>query len=163
MFHDPRAKAGKTHLNDSISGKKRDQNGPFAVKSLAAAGLLFADDCPLRQARVFCAHCDGLSKGSLRDAIDSEEFDGDIISLLSNSRNFVRLNSKVRWEKTPYRRINKSDYADRAVLEALVNNLMHREWFVIGSEVHVDMYDDRLDIYSPGGMFDGALIRLRKG
>jgi predicted HTH transcriptional regulator len=127
--------------------------------TLTYAGLLFADDCPLRQARVFCIHWDGLSKGSLRDAIDSEEFDGDIISLLSNSRNFVRLNSKVRWEKTPDRRINKPDYADRAVLEALVNALMHREWSVIGSEVHVDMYDDRLDIYSPGGMFDGSLIQ----
>jgi ATP-dependent DNA helicase RecG len=37
----------------------------------------------------------------------------------------------------------------------------HREWSVIGSEVHVDMYDDRLDAYSPGGMFDDTLIQER--
>ena len=29
----------------------------------------------------------------------------------------------------------------------------------MGSEIHVDMYDDRLEIYSPGGMMDGRLIQ----
>ena len=124
------------------------------------AGLLFADECPLLQSRVFCTRWNGLSKGSVADdAIDSEEFEGDIISLLKNSHNFVRLNSKVRWKKMPDHRINKPDYADRAVFEALANALMHRDYSVTGSEVHVDMYDDRLDIYSPGGMADGSLIQ----
>ena len=29
----------------------------------------------------------------------------------------------------------------------------------MGSEIHIDMYDDRLEIYSPGGMMDGRLIQ----
>ena len=29
----------------------------------------------------------------------------------------------------------------------------------MGSEIHIDMYDDRLEIYSPGGMLDGKLIQ----
>ena len=29
----------------------------------------------------------------------------------------------------------------------------------MGSEIHIDMYDDRLEIYSPGGMLDGRLIQ----
>ena len=59
----------------------------------------------------------------------------------------------------PDHRVDKPDYADRAVFEALVNALIHRDYSVVGSEVHVDMYDDRLDIYSPGGMVDGSLIQ----
>ena len=128
--------------------------------TLTYAGLLFADACPLLQSRVFCTRWNGLSKGSVGDdAIDADEFEGDIISLLRNSHNFVRLNSKVRWKKMPDHRVDKPDYAERAVFEALANALMHRDYSVTGSEVHVDMYDDRLDIYSPGGMPDGSLIQ----
>ena len=129
-------------------------------ETLTYAGLLFADACPLLQSRVFCTRWNGLTKGSVGDdAIDAEEFEGDIISLLRNSHNFVRLNSKVRWKKMPDHRVDKPDYAERAVFEALANALMHRDYSVVGSEVHVDMYDDRLDIYSPGGMPDGSLIQ----
>ena len=43
--------------------------------------------------------------------------------------------------------------------EALVNALIHRDYSVVGSEVHVDIYDDRLEIYSPGGMYDGTFVQ----
>lgn len=46
-----------------------------------------------------------------------------------------------------------------AVTEALVNALIYRDYIVAGSEVHIDMYDDRLEIQSPGGMFEGKPIQ----
>ncbi|MDR2266825.1 MAG: putative DNA binding domain-containing protein, partial [Christensenellaceae bacterium] len=126
------------------------------------AGLMFSDECPLLQSRVFCTRWDGLDKGGgVDEAIDDKEFECDLISQLNSSHEFVKLNSKVRWKKASNHRIDKPDYADRAVFEALANALMHRDYTVIGSEVHVDMYDDRLEIYSPGGMFDGTLIQER--
>lgn len=39
--------------------------------------------------------------------------------------------------------------------------LAHRDYLVYGSEVHIDIYDDRLEIYSPGGMPDGSIIQDR--
>jgi ATP-dependent DNA helicase RecG len=131
--------------------------------TLAYAGVMFSDECPLLQSRVFCTHWNGLDKsGGSDDAIDDKEFDGDIISQLLKSHDFVKMNSKIRWKKMPDHRVDKPDYADRAVFEALANALMHRDYDVIGSEVHVDMYDDRLEIYSPGGMADGTLIQERE-
>ena len=50
------------------------------------------------------------------------------------------------------------DYPERAYLEALVNALIHRNYFELGSEVHIDIFDDRLEIYSPGGMIDGTTL-----
>ena len=32
---------------------------------------------------------------------------------------------------------------------------IHRDYMELGSEIHIDMYDDRMEVYSPGGMFDG--------
>ena len=49
--------------------------------------------------------------------------------------------------------------AERAVLEAMVNHFIHRDYTVMGSEVHLDIYDDRLAITSPGGMYNGMLIQ----
>ncbi|WP_354669003.1 ATP-binding protein [uncultured Muribaculum sp.] len=34
-----------------------------------------------------------------------------------------------------------------------------RDYTQMGSEIHIDMYDDMLEIYSPGGMMDGRLIQ----
>lgn len=130
--------------------------------TLTYAGVLFSDECPSLQSRVFCTHWDGLDKsGGVDDAVDDKEFEGDIISQLTNSHEFIKMNSKVRWKKMSDHRVNKPDYADRAVFEALANALMHRDYSVVGSEVHVDMFDDRLEIYSPGGMPDGTLIQER--
>ena len=38
---------------------------------------------------------------------------------------------------------------------------MHRDYLANGSEVHIDIYDDRMEIYSPGGMADGLQIQDR--
>ena len=53
------------------------------------------------------------------------------------------------------------DYPERAVLEGIVNALIHRNYLELGSEVHIDMFDDRLEIYSPGGMCDGTKVQER--
>ena len=46
-----------------------------------------------------------------------------------------------------------------AVTEAIANAIIHRDYLQMGSEIHIDMYDDRMEIYSPGGMMDGRLIQ----
>ena len=44
------------------------------------------------------------------------------------------------------------------MLEGVVNALIHRNCLEIGSEVHIDMFDDRIEIYSPGGMVSGISL-----
>lgn len=128
--------------------------------NLTIAGALFADDYQVYQSRVFCTRWNGLTKANGRiDALDDAEFEGNIIYLLKASLDFVRRNTKKMWKKGPVYRIEYPEYPERAVQEALVNALIHRDYSVIGSEVHVDIYDDRLEIYSPGGMYDGTFVQ----
>ncbi|MCD8378751.1 MAG: hypothetical protein LUC95_00165 [Lachnospiraceae bacterium] len=51
------------------------------------------------------------------------------------------------------------DIPERAALECLVNGLIHRDYLETGSEVHIDIYDDRMEIYSPGGMYAGTFVQ----
>lgn len=95
------------------------------------------------------------------DALDSAEFAGSLIILLNEGVSFVKRNMKTRWKKTADSRVEMPDYCERSVFEALVNALIHRDYLILGSEVHIDIYDDRLTIYSPGGMADGTRIQER--
>ncbi len=124
--------------------------------NLTNAGALFADDSPMWQSRLYCTRWDGKEKG---DAINDAEFTGNVLMLLREAMNFVKSNTRKGWEKLPNGRKNKPEYAERAVLEAMVNHFIHRDYTVMGSEVHLDIYDDRLTVTSPGGMYNGMLIQ----
>lgn len=127
---------------------------------LTNAGALIADDSPIRYSRIFCTRWNGLDKaGGVFDAIDDKEYADGLIQLLNYGVDFVKTNSKVKWKKGSNTRIELPEYGERAVFEAIVNALIHRDYLDSGSEVHIDMFDDRLVIYSPGGMVDGSKIQ----
>ena len=127
---------------------------------LTIAGSLFADGYQVYQSRVFCTRWNGLDKANgLMDALDDQEFEGNIIYLLKAAMDFVKRNSKKMWKKGPVYRIEYPEYPERAVQEGIVNALIHRDYSVIRSEVHLDIYDDRLEIYSPGGMYDSTFVQ----
>ena len=95
------------------------------------------------------------------DALDDAEYSGSVLSLIENGEAFIKRNARMMWRKTPNSREELPEYVERSYHEALVNALVHRDYLVYGSEVHIDMYDDRLEIYSPGGMPDGSMIQDR--
>lgn len=145
----------KFEAKDYVSFGLTDQNGTLTV-----AGALLADQYIVYNSRVFCTRWNGLKKGSIfDDATDDKEFEGNLIQLLNNSCDFIKNNSKVRFKKEERYRVDKPDYAERAVTEAMVNALIHRQYLHQGTEIHIDMYDDRVEITSPGGMFEGGNIQ----
>ena len=129
---------------------------------LTNAGALLADECPIRWSRVFCTRWNGLNKsGGVLDAIDDAEFSGGLIYLLENGEEFIKRNCKKMWKKTANSREEMPEYVERSYHEALINALIHRDYLVNGSEVHIDIFDNRMEIYSPGGMADGIDIQNR--
>lgn len=141
--------------SDFVSFGLSDVNG-----MLTNAGALLADDSPIRHSRLFCTRWYGLDKASgVMEAIDDKEFSGSLVTLLQSGEEFVKNNSKKRWKKTANGRLEMPEYPERAVLECIVNALIHRDYLDMGSEVHIDIYDDRLEIYSPGGMYDGSVVQ----
>lgn len=149
------------------TGKKFDENRDYISLGLANqdnnltnAALLLSDQGTLKQSKVVCTRWNGLTKGSIKeDAIDDKEYTGSLINLLENTDTFIKNNSKNSWKIKGMERVEYEDYPIKARREAIVNALIHRDYQILGSEVHVDMYDDRLEIVSPGGMVDGTQIQ----
>ena len=156
---------GSNQTYDSLRTDRRVEDHSFAILAntfkehdgyLTNAGALFADNCWLSQSRLYCTRWDGLEK---TDAINDAEFKGNILLLLREAMAFAKANTRKGWEKLPDGRKNKPEYAERAVLEAMVNHFIHRDYTLMGGEVHLDIYDDRIAVTSPGGMYSGQQVQ----
>lgn len=119
---------------------------------LTNAGLLFADRSPIAQSRVFCTKWNGTVK---TDAVNDSEYQGNLLMLLDMAKNFIKANTALRWYKLTDYRLNLPEYAERAIEEMCVNHLIHRDYSELGSEVAINIYDDRIETTSPGGITDG--------
>ena len=118
---------------------------------LTNAGALLSDECPIRHSRLFCTRWYGLDKASgVMEALDDKEFSGSLVSLLQNGEEFVKNNTKKRWKKTGQGRLEMPEYPEQAVLECIVNALIHRDYTQVGSEVHIDIFDDRMEVIAGG-------------
>ena len=95
----------------------------------------------------------------LGEALDDAELEGSVIGQLQDAVAFVRNNSHRRWWKEDDYREELPDYPERALTEVICNAIIHRDYMELGSKIHIDMYDDRMEVYSPGGIFDGRLIQ----
>lgn len=149
------------------TGKKFNEDRDYVSLGLADknnkltnGAVLLSDQGALNQSKVVCTRWNGLTKGSVReDALDDKEYTGSLISLLENTDTFIKNNSKNSWKIKGMDRVEYEDYPITARREAIVNALIHRDYQILGSEIHIDMYDDRLEIVSPGGMIDGTQIQ----
>lgn len=123
---------------------------------LTNAGLLFADACPIKQSRVFCTRWAGLDKG---DTINDAEFYGNILMNLRDCKAFIKANTAVPWFKLPDYRLNLPEYSERAIEEMCVNHLIHRDYTELGAEVAINVYNDRIETTSPGGIKESSELQ----
>ena len=62
---------------------------------LTNAGVLLADESPMRHSRLFCTRWNGLDKASgVMEAMDDKEFDGSLLILLPGGEEFVKNTTK---------------------------------------------------------------------
>ena len=128
--------------------------------TLTNAGALLADKSPVRHSRVFCTRRNGLTKSNgTMEALDDDEFSGGLLSLLESDKGFVRTNTRTKWRKSDKGegRINYPEYPSRAVEEAITNALIHRDYLITGSEVHIDIFQ-RLDLMERRGSGFGKIL-----
>jgi predicted HTH transcriptional regulator len=91
-------------------------------------------------------------RGTERDANYQEDariIAGSLDTQVRETLSFVKNNMKIMAIKNPGRE-ETPQYSIRAVFEALVNAVAHRDYSIAGSKIRLFMFDDRLELYSPG-------------
>lgn len=83
--------------------------------------------------------------------IDAQKICGPLNRQIEQAMIFLRRNQTVSAVKVPHR-VELKQFSERAVFEAIVNAVAHRDYSIFASKIRFFMFDDRLEIYSPGAL-----------
>ncbi|MDO9513487.1 MAG: ATP-binding protein [Elusimicrobiota bacterium] len=90
------------------------------------------------------------------EVLDRKDFNEDIISNIDDAMNFLKKHIPVRYEMTGMpRRKEVPEIPYDALREAIINSVAHRDYFEKGSNIMVEMFDDRIVITNFGGLPKG--------
>ena len=86
--------------------------------------------------------------------LDNESIDGPIPTMLATAQAAVLRNITRRAVVSGAGRLDDWEYPEEVVRELVVNSLMHRDYHPLahGSQVRIELYPDRLEVVSPGGL-----------
>jgi len=117
----------------------------------SVAGILLCSEHPERflpSAFVEAVRYRGLRQDSNYQT-DAQKIRGPLDQQIKQAMAFLKRNQTIIATKEPHR-IEKPQFSERAVFEAVVNAVAHRDYSISGSKIRFFMFDDRLEIYSPG-------------
>lgn len=128
--------------------------------SITLAGLISLGRYPqqfLPQLNVTFVAFPTVTGRPLRDGtrfLDNEPIDGPIPTMVAGAQAAVRRNITRRAVVAGAGRLDVWEYPDEAVREIVANALMHRDYHPSshGSQVRIELYPDRLEVVSPGGL-----------
>ena len=134
----------------------RMENGDLRASVL---GILMCSDSPRRffpNAFIQAVRYRGVVQDS-HHQVDAKDLDGPLDRQIRDAMAFFRLNQRVAATKDLGRE-EISQFDERAVFEAIVNAVAHRDYAVDHSKVRFFIFDDRLEIYSPGGLVNSMSV-----
>lgn len=127
-----------------------DQEG---AERASVAGVLMCSKTPERwlpNARIEAVRY----RGERRDAnyqVDGESITGPVDEQIRRAVAFVNRTMRHSATKAP-ERVEVPQFSIRAVFEAVVNAVAHRDYSIHGSKIRLFVFEDRLELFSPGGL-----------
>jgi ATP-dependent DNA helicase RecG len=150
-----------------ITGRPRTEDVLVNIEAVERSGgklvfrnvgaLFFARNVRhfFNQAYITCLLAKGADKVHI---LDRKDFDGGIVADIEDAMRFIERNTRTAYRIERLRRENVPEYPMRALREAITNAVMHRDWFIEGANVFVEIYTDRIEVVSPGGLPKGMTL-----
>ena len=110
--------------------------------------LLLSDQCTHT---IKVAVFDGIEKETFKDRY---EFEGLLLRQMTECYAFIDRYNRTQSTFRGLERIDKRDYPEEALREALMNCIVHREYALSGSTL-INIFDDRIEFISLGGLPKG--------
>lgn len=129
---------------------REDDNG---VTRATVAGALLCTAHPeeyVRSAKIEAVCYRGTVPGQARQH-DAKSITGPLDKQIRTAVDFVRRNTWVAARKDPGR-IETPQFSPRAVFEAIVNAVVHRDYSIENAKIRLFIFNDRLELYSPGAL-----------
>jgi len=145
---------GKTQLfNMGLFQKEKGRQCP------SNAALLLSDS-PARKlnfpyAKIECARFKGTGK---RVFLDQTTIESPIHDSVEPCMTFIKKNIALGSTIGEIYRKDRWEYPLEAIREALINAIIHRDYAILGSDIKVAIYDDMLEITSPGPLPDALPV-----
>ena len=154
-FRSARSRDRKEVLLAKLGLARRDEDG---VSRPTVAGVLLASRSGRRwlpnayiQAVAYRGRSVVPEGGRDMYQIDARDIEGPVDEQIIEACRFVFRNMKVAASKSVGRR-DRPQYDMTAVFEAIVNAVAHRDYSIHGSKIRLRMFQDRLELYSPGAL-----------
>jgi len=129
---------------DLLNMKLLTQSGDSVHATNAFA--LLCDDNPFPHASIRC----GLFKEDRSIILDRKEYGGSVIRQVENAQKFILSNIRLGMEVQDLYRKDIYEVPEDALREAILNMAIHRNYSIQESASFVSVYDDRVEILSPG-------------
>lgn len=115
-------------------------------------GLLLSDQCVHT---IKSAVFEGTNQNQFKDR---KEFTGSLFQQMDDVYDFIDFRNQTHSSFEKLRRIDRRDYPEVAVREALLNLLVHREYSFRAS-TFISIYTDRIEFTSIGGLVSGVTLK----
>lgn len=86
------------------------------------------------------------------DIIDSKSDESVIPISIQNAMQFIKYHSKVSaiFDGDTGNRVEFPQYEPFVIRELVVNSFMHRDWSIFGQKIRINIFSDRIEVFSPG-------------
>ena len=147
----------KAKITKAIPQEKIIQNLNLTTKDgiFKSGAVLFFAKKPEKYFSQIGIRCVLFKGNTKRYIIDDKLFTGNILSQYENSIDYLTSKLETRYEIESQGSLPRKEILEIPLVafkESIINALSHRDYYEKGAIIHVEIFDNRVEITNPGGL-----------